>query len=1038
MIASLATASETNDTLFVCLTNGCVDAYPMQYVQTIDTSKSYTTVLTLVNDSTVTYASTEYDSLSYHGPALPTITSFKFNDKFNEQLIDDADGVIDGNNITVEVAAIGKNLTPSFKTSDDRARVHIDGIEQTSKVSRQRFADDVTYTVSLPGNRLFTRTLVNDEIWSEPQDEGWVDVALTADGLSTNMPSNYPDSEGLFTLLDGDPATYFQSTWGSGAYTQKSEYAYIDIALPYSLKEFRFVIQGRDIGSYNATKIDVYTSENGSSWTHATQVTTADGLPTGGGGQSFTSDAICSNIAFNYIRLKVTEAEHYKKQSDGFLLYYISWAELRIQEYHATHEDPQLLQPAIYSYGMKPYGNDYNVHVRWLADEQTCVPCIEITTDNGRMPDHNKSNKAADKLLWQTAHFKLTGNGMYEDMEEDILIKGRGNSSWAGTTGKSPYNIKFYEKKKPFGLTNGKNWVLLANKQTNSMLSNAIGMKAARLVDATCANHIIPVDLYINGDYRGSYNFTEKVGISNNSVDIDETTGVLIELDSYYDETYRYTSAPLSQPVNIKDPDLSEEPFASLASEYMAGYKKDFNAFCNAIRNSSGYEEMMDVESFARFLMVNDLILNWEIAHPKSTYIFKEETGNADAPFRFGPIWDLDWGYGYEESSSYYLTNAKSSIFAKTGSGWVGTNFFKPLLQNSDIVKKEYYRVWYNFTQKGGLDELLDYVQDYFDYAEPSLIKNANKWGDGNNYEATLPNIRKWLTTRATHIMDNIEVYNLEEDNPQRYGDINGDGLLTAADVVCLLNYILGIVDDDFDFTRADLDASNEISINDLVLVICAVLNEGGKATPRRQQAATMQFVLADFEAPLGEECKTALAVAPMEDEGTGTFTACEYTLTLPEGMMLVHATAAPACMLSTHAIDERHIRMLVYSPDGHPLPTGDPFATLTLQANGIAESEDPRLTFTQANIVTPGGDEQRLHTASATVTFTTGLSNELSTFRAVGGDDLTIHALDDMHIDIFAADGRLVRSCAVSAGTTHIALPNGIYIVGGTKVVIK
>ena len=1038
-----AEAVESDDTLFVCLSNGHVDAFPMQYVRSIDTSSPYSTTLTLIDDKVVTYSRSEYDSLSNFGPAMPTFTSFKFNDKFNEQLTEDFEGDIMGNTILVDVMAIGKNLTPSFKTSDSKARVYVNGQEQTSKESRQRFADDLTYTVSLPGSRVLTRRTISEEVWTNPQDEGWVDIALTPDMLSTNMPSNRPEEEGLFTLLDGNPSTYFQSTWGTGAYTQKSEYAYIDIALPYSLKEFKFQIQGREINNYNATEIEVYTATKNGEWNLNKRITTADGLPTGAGGQIFTSAAISCGKDIDKVRLRVTNAEHSKIQSDGFVLYYISWAELRIQEYHASDEEPQLISPAVYSYEMLPFGNNYNVHVHWLAEEVNTVPCIEIWTDNGRMPDHNKGNKTADKLLWQPASFKLTGYGMYEDMEERILIKGRGNSSWAGTTGKSPYNLKFEEKKKPFGLTGGKHWVLLANRQTNSMLTNAIGQKAARIVDATCANHIIPVDLYINGDYRGSYNFTEKVGISNNSVDIDEYTGVLIELDSYFDETYRFSSSPIGQPVNIKDPDLTSEPFASQASKRFNEIKNDFNSFCKAIFNNNGYESMMDVESFARFLMINDLILNYEIAHPKSTYIFKEEVGNPDSRYFFGPIWDLDYGYGYENAGSYYLSSAKASIFAKTGSNWVGTNFFKPLLQNSDIVKKEYYRVWYNFANKGGLEELIDYIQDYFDFAEPSLVKNASRWGDGSNYGATLPNARKWLTERTNYIMDNIEVYDLDEPLMHRYGDTNGDGQLTAADVVCLLNYILGIDDENFDISHGDLDNNGEITVNDLVLDIQAVISAGGLATPRRQEAATTQFMLSDFEAILGQECTTDVALSAITDEDGFTdfpeaFAACEFTVMLPEGMSFVRATTAPGYSIMSQVTDDRRTRLLLYAPDGRPLMLDETLIHLTLLPNEVSDGSNRRITLTQANIVTPDGDEQRIHSASAAFALTTGLGCTHCSFSVTGGDILTVYALEDVNINVYATDGRLVKSFDTSSGTTQIALPSGVYVVNGKKVIIN
>ena len=68
---------------------------------------------------------------------------------------------------------------------------------------------------------------------------------------------------------------------------------------------------------------------------------------------------------------------------------------------------------------------------------------------------------------------------------------------------KKPFRFKFDKKQSPFGLAKGKSWVLLANFLSDAQLNNAIAMRTAQLVGASYANHMIPVELYINGSYRG-------------------------------------------------------------------------------------------------------------------------------------------------------------------------------------------------------------------------------------------------------------------------------------------------------------------------------------------------------------------------------------------------------------------------------------------------------------------------------------------------------------------------------------------------------
>jgi hypothetical protein len=300
--------------------------------------------------------------------------------------------------------------------------------------------------------------------------------------------------------------------------------------------------------------------------------------------------------------------------------------------------------------------------------------------------------------------------------------------------------------------------VLLANKQSGSMTSNAIGMKAACLVGTAGANHIVPVELYMNGEYRGSYNFTEKVGFSNNSIDLDDETGAaLLELDSYYDETYKFHSSPYGLPVNIKEPDFSEG--GTHLTQQMI--EDDFNAFMQTLKNGKEIAGLVDIDMLGRFLMVNDLILNLELHHPKSTFLYKEFVGNSDSKFVFGPVWDLDWAFGYEMSSSYFKSDYISSYWnART---MESTQFVKDLRNVSKQLDKVYYQLWVQF-RKQALQELIDYCDDYYAYARPSLEHNATMWGDGTGYARTTENAKKWLKRRADGIFNRLTAYDVDDD----------------------------------------------------------------------------------------------------------------------------------------------------------------------------------------------------------------------------------------------------------------------------------
>ena len=523
------------------------------------------------------------------------------------------------------------------------------------------------------------------------------------------------------------------------------EICYFDIALQENVSRVYFSYTTRNNDGYAPRKLTLYASTNGSTWKAVRSFTADDdGLPQGAA-ETWESPQIDLGGSYGYLRIELNEAARRK-----YLVFseFSLWKVEENPDYHGS----EMIEPAEYAYLMMPFGREYRVHVDWLTDRAEQVPRIDIDIENGEM--------VWSKDFYLNATITIDGAGVFPSMEPTpVQIKGRGNSSWSSWAwDKNPYRLKFEEKQKPFGLTKGKNWVLLANKQSGSMTSNAIGMKAACLVGTAGANHIVPVELYMNGEYRGSYNFTEKVGFSNNSIDLDDETGAaLLELDSYYDETYKFHSSPYGLPVNIKEPDFSEG--GTHLTQQMI--EDDFNAFMQTLKSGKEIAGLVDIDMLGRFLMVNDLILNLEPHHPKSTFLYKEFVGNSDSKFVFGPVWDLDWAFGYEMSRSYFQSDYISSYWnART---MESTQFVKDLRNVSKQLDKVYYQLWVQF-RKQALQELIDYCDDYYAYARPSLEHNATMWGDGTGYARTTENAKKWLKRRADGIFNRLTAYDVDDD----------------------------------------------------------------------------------------------------------------------------------------------------------------------------------------------------------------------------------------------------------------------------------
>ena len=476
--------------------------------------------------------------------------------------------------------------------------------------------------------------------------------------------------------------------------------------------------------------------------------------------------------------------------------------------YTVCHVGDMVLKELEYgSYGLVPFGRDVVVDVDFLTDHSTSVPRIDINTVGG-VP-------ISSKEYYLDAEIIIDGAGVFPSMTDSVQVRGRGNDSWStNPNSKNPYRLKFASKVKPFGMTKGKNWVLLANKRKGSMMTNAIGMKAASLIGTVAANHIVPVDLYVNGTYKGSYNFTEKVGFAGNSVDLDdETAAALLELDKYYDEaeTQKFMSTPYDIPVNIKSPEFGAD--STLLT--LGVIQQRFNSFVADVYDGNDYTGHVDVDQLARFLMVNELILNREILHPKSTYCYNENILDPESRFVFGPVWDLDWAFGYDGSTaaSYFVKSYLADFFNIQ----ITQQPFYAALLNSSALKSRMYELWKGF--KGDdLDELCEFCQDYYNYARPSFSKNKAAALDGTDYANQVTLAINWLRQRSEFIFEKLVAENLI------LGDVDGDGEVSISDVSVLVDYLLQGDQVQINLDNADVDGDGEVTISDVSALIDKLL----------------------------------------------------------------------------------------------------------------------------------------------------------------------------------------------------------------------
>ncbi len=380
----------------------------------------------------------------------------------------------------------------------------------------------------------------------------------------------------------------------------------------------------------------------------------------------------------------------------------------------------------------------YAVNISW----DDALAHIYIDTE-GSAPIVSKEDYLNAKLT-------IDGQSKYEDrvfeFSEQARIKGRGNSTWAWP--KKPYKIKLDTKetlvshKDPSSrLLPEKDWVLLADYQDGVHLLNNVAFTVGRMLDMPFTNTIIPIELTLNGNYLGVYGLTEQLEIKTNRVNVGDD-GVLLELDQYYDEDWKFRSADYNLPVMIKDPDLDTQAELDVV-------QSEWNAFEALVASddfpNNNYLDYIDGESIAKYLIVYMLTSNEEINHPKSTYLHKTATGK----YTMGPLWDFDWAYGFEDTGRHF-SNPNKDLFWEDAKA--GTTFFKRLMMTDPKTKALIKENWLNFTSNH-LDDLMDYIDEHAFIIKGAKARNLQMWNNGLVTDELV--MKRWLEDRVSY-MNNL------------------------------------------------------------------------------------------------------------------------------------------------------------------------------------------------------------------------------------------------------------------------------------------
>jgi hypothetical protein len=291
-----------------------------------------------------------------------------------------------------------------------------------------------------------------------------------------------------------------------------------------------------------------------------------------------------------------------------------------------------------------------------------------------------------------------------------------------------------------------------------------------------------PVDVIMNGEYKGCYQLCDAIDIRKNRINITEmdstctegdllTGGYLIEIDAYATKEPKYFTSTRSTPVTVKYPD--DDEILPVQFNYIQQY---YNSFENSIYKSTwkdpetGYRQYLNLPSFHRHFLVGELSGNTDTYW--STYMFKDRY---ETQFFVEPVWDCDLAFE-NDNRTYPICSQTDYIYRTKGSS---AGNFKSIVDriiiNDTGSTAELRDMWANARYFNGIntEELQAYVDSVASELMESQQLNFIRWPIMNkkvhqnpiiwgSYEAEVQNVKDYIARRIPW-MDRKLRYN-EED----------------------------------------------------------------------------------------------------------------------------------------------------------------------------------------------------------------------------------------------------------------------------------
>lgn len=358
-----------------------------------------------------------------------------------------------------------------------------------------------------------------------------------------------------------------------------------------------------------------------------------------------------------------------------------------------------------------------------------------------------------------------------------LEIKARGNWTRTGFS-KKPFKLKLSKKQRLLGLSKSKHFAILAHADDDmGYLRNYTGFNLGRRIGLPWTPSQQPVEVVINGDYRGLYFLTESIRIEEDRVDITElkdgesdpslvSGGYLVELDNY-DEDYE---SQLQMPEKGAYPGYKDTLRITFDTpEEYSDYQRmfiyqQFSRMNDLIgENSDDLWQYLDLDDAARYYIVCEIMSHVEAFHG-STYLFRDR--GEDQKWHFSPLWDF--GNGFNGPTDGYIYD-----HAPFGMTWVGS-----MTYNEKFIDK--VRETWKWFMSNRFDGIYEDMEQICNHLEDAAKSDHGRWNgqpvpyngiavvDNSDLKNRLRSAREHLERKIDWLEGQFGDYNGEYREPER------------------------------------------------------------------------------------------------------------------------------------------------------------------------------------------------------------------------------------------------------------------------------